>query len=169
MKMTAVDLWSYVNWKNEWCKTKTYLIPDGMTRSCCDFWEPRSLTWINHFEWYQSSMMLASILDYKCFFLNSVPQIQKYFKMKSESPDLFRVSPVSEMHDLLKMQMQQVLPQLDNNGSVVYIFRVREYWKMLKCCWMFLILFRRAHDLMNNFFIFRKLWSIQMSSGKCVS
>lgn len=47
--------------------------------------------------------------------------------MKSESPDLFRVSPVTEMQDLFKMQMQQVLSQHNEHGPVVYMFRVREY------------------------------------------
>lgn len=53
-------------------------------------------------------------------------QMQKYFKMKKDSPDLFRVSPTSEMHDILKMQIQQTLPDRDVSGSVVYVFRVRE-------------------------------------------
>lgn len=47
--------------------------------------------------------------------------------MKNESPDLFRVSPLSEMQELLKMQMQQILPQHDEGGSVIYVFRVRKY------------------------------------------
>lgn len=46
--------------------------------------------------------------------------------MKTESPDLFHVSPISEMDDLLRMQMQHVLPNPDDNGSMIYIFRVRE-------------------------------------------
>lgn len=45
--------------------------------------------------------------------------------MKNESPDLFRVSPFADMNDLLKMQIQQVLPH-DSNGSVIYVFRVRK-------------------------------------------
>lgn len=53
-------------------------------------------------------------------------QMQKYFKMKKDSPDLFRVSPTSEMHDILKMQIQQTLPDRDVSGSVVYVFRVRK-------------------------------------------
>lgn len=53
-------------------------------------------------------------------------QVQKYFKMKRDSPNLFRVSPTSEMHDLLYMQIQQQLPYRDANGSVIYIFRVRK-------------------------------------------
>lgn len=47
--------------------------------------------------------------------------------MKSESPDLFRVSPLLDMQELIKMQMQQVLPQHDEGGSVIYVFRVRKY------------------------------------------
>lgn len=51
--------------------------------------------------------------------------------MKSDAPDLFRISPLSDMENLLKMQMQQILPQHDGNGSVIYLFRVRKY-KLLK-------------------------------------
>lgn len=47
--------------------------------------------------------------------------------MKNDSSDLFRVSPLSDMQELLKMQIQQILPHRDSNGSVVYIFRVRTY------------------------------------------
>lgn len=47
--------------------------------------------------------------------------------MKLESPDLFHVSPVTDMQELLKMQMQQTLPHHDENGSIVHIFRVRKY------------------------------------------
>lgn len=55
-----------------------------------------------------------------------VLQMQKYYKMKKESPDLFQVSPASEMDDLLSMQMQQMLPDRDANGRVIYVFRVRK-------------------------------------------
>lgn len=58
---------------------------------------------------------------------NSFKMVKKYFKMKNESSDLFKVSPIKEMNDILLMQIQQVLPLRDNNGSVVYIFRVRKY------------------------------------------
>lgn len=57
--------------------------------------------------------------------------------MKSESRDLFHVSPVSEMQDLLKMQMQQVLPDLDDNGSIVYVFRIRKYSQHQPNFWIF--------------------------------
>lgn len=49
--------------------------------------------------------------------------------MKRESPDLFHVSPVTDMQELLKMQIQQTLPHNDENGSIVHIFRVRKYEK----------------------------------------
>lgn len=48
-------------------------------------------------------------------------------KMKRDSPDLFHVSPVTDMQELLKMQMQQTLPHHDENGSMVHVFRVRKY------------------------------------------
>lgn len=74
----------------------------------------------------RSLFVLGTFFDFNsirfCFF-----QIQKYFKMKNESPDLFRISPLSDMQNLLKMQMQQILPQHDENGSLIYLFRVREY------------------------------------------
>lgn len=47
--------------------------------------------------------------------------------MKRESPDLFHVSPVTDMQELLSMQMQQTLPHHDENGSIVHIFRVRKF------------------------------------------
>lgn len=55
--------------------------------------------------------------------------MQKYFKMKNDSPDLFRVSPSSQLDDILKMQIQQTLPGRDASGSVVYVFRVRKFTK----------------------------------------
>lgn len=48
--------------------------------------------------------------------------------MKRESPELFHVSPVTEMQELLKMQMQQILPNPHANGSVVFVFRIRKYF-----------------------------------------
>lgn len=69
-------------------------------------------------------MMRSKPADLEIIELNL--QMQKYFKMKKDSPDLFRVSPTSEMHDILKMQIQQTLPDRDVSGSVVYVFRVRE-------------------------------------------
>lgn len=52
--------------------------------------------------------------------------MQKYFKMKKDSPDLFQTSPSTEMHELLAMQMQQMLPERDSHGRVIYVFRVRK-------------------------------------------
>lgn len=47
--------------------------------------------------------------------------------MKRDSPDLFHVSPVSDMQEFLNMQIQQSLPHNDENGSLVHVFRVRKY------------------------------------------
>lgn len=44
--------------------------------------------------------------------------------MKQHSAELFRVSPISQLHELLKMQMQYMLPNRDSNGRQIYIFRV---------------------------------------------
>lgn len=88
-------------------------------------------------------------------------QVQKYFKMKRDSPNLFRVSPTSEMHDLLYMQIQQQLPYRDANGSVIYIFRVRK-WSP----WHIAILYLDLISSFSYFFATRKLWSVQMSGGK---
>lgn len=52
--------------------------------------------------------------------------------MKRESPDLFRVSPLLDLDELLKMQMQQILQQHDENGSVIYLFRVRKCQKQFE-------------------------------------
>lgn len=86
-------------------------------------------------------------------------QMQKYFQMKKESPDLFCVSPSSELHDILKMQIQQTLPIRDAHGSVVYVFRVRK-----------LISWRPNIEYIFNLVVFfnlaRKLWSVQMRCGK---
>ncbi|CAD7086529.1 unnamed protein product [Hermetia illucens] len=50
----------------------------------------------------------------------------KYFSMKQHSAELFRVSPISQLHELLKMQMQYMLPNRDSNGRQIYIFRVEK-------------------------------------------
>lgn len=51
-------------------------------------------------------------------------QIQKYYTMKQRYPELFTVSPPSHMSNMLKMQIQYMLPHRDTNGRQVYIFRV---------------------------------------------
>lgn len=51
-------------------------------------------------------------------------QIQKYYTMKQQSPELFKVSPPKEMQHMLEMQIQNMLPLRDPNGRQVYIFRV---------------------------------------------
>lgn len=56
--------------------------------------------------------------------------------MKREWPELFRISPVTEMEDFMQMQMNMVLPHYDDNGSAVYIFRVR---KCLFNCFFFFV------------------------------
>lgn len=74
-------------------------------------------------------MVLLTYISYSVAFqINRkiVFQMQKYYKMKKESPDLFQVSPSSEMDELLSMQMQQMLPDRDENGRVIYVFRVRK-------------------------------------------
>lgn len=48
--------------------------------------------------------------------------------MKTESPDLFRVSPSSDLHILLDKQMHQVLPDRDDNNCIVFIFRLSELY-----------------------------------------
>lgn len=50
--------------------------------------------------------------------------ITKYYWMKGHSPDLFHVSPPSDLKAMLEMQIQTMLPQKDNHGRQVYIFRV---------------------------------------------
>lgn len=52
--------------------------------------------------------------------------LQKYYWMKEHSPELFLVSPPSELKVMLDMQIQCMLPQKDNHGRQVYVFRVGE-------------------------------------------
>lgn len=48
----------------------------------------------------------------------------KYYWMKEHSPELFHVSPPSDLKLMLEMQIQCMLPQKDNHGRQVYVFRV---------------------------------------------
>lgn len=50
--------------------------------------------------------------------------MQKYYWMKAHSPELFHVSPPSDLKAMLEMQIQCMLPQKDNHGRQVYVFRV---------------------------------------------
>lgn len=50
--------------------------------------------------------------------------MQKYYKMKDEYPEIFKVSPPSEMKFMLEMQIQCMLPKKDESGRQIYIFRV---------------------------------------------
>lgn len=50
----------------------------------------------------------------------------KYFSMKQQSPELFKVSPISDLSDLLQMQIQLMIPNRDSNGRQLYIFRVEK-------------------------------------------
>lgn len=54
----------------------------------------------------------------------SFKMMQKYYHMKEHSPDLFHVSPPSDLKPMLEMQIQCMLPQKDNHGRQVYVFRV---------------------------------------------
>ncbi|XP_075214787.1 alpha-tocopherol transfer protein-like [Lycorma delicatula] len=50
--------------------------------------------------------------------------LQRYYQMKAESPELFRVPLPSKKLHILEMQCQTMLPERASNGSRVYIFRV---------------------------------------------
>lgn len=50
--------------------------------------------------------------------------MSKYYWMKEHSSELFHVSPVSDLKLMLEMQIQCMLPQKDNHGRQVYLFRV---------------------------------------------
>lgn len=54
----------------------------------------------------------------------SFKMMTKYYWMKEHSPDLFHVSPTSDLQPMLEMQIQCMLPQKDNHGRQVYVFRV---------------------------------------------
>ncbi|XP_050101255.1 alpha-tocopherol transfer protein-like isoform X2 [Anopheles aquasalis] len=52
--------------------------------------------------------------------------MQKYYKMKEEHPEIFKVSPPSEMKFMLEMQIQTMLPKKDEHGRQIYLFRVEK-------------------------------------------
>ncbi|XP_062705817.1 alpha-tocopherol transfer protein-like [Aedes albopictus] len=52
--------------------------------------------------------------------------MQKYYKMKDEYPEIFKVSPPSEMKFMLEMQIQCMLPKKDESGRQIYLFRVEK-------------------------------------------
>lgn len=54
----------------------------------------------------------------------SFKMMQKYYWMKEHSPDLFHVSPPSDLKAMLELQIQCMLPQKDNHSRQVYVFRV---------------------------------------------
>jgi len=54
----------------------------------------------------------------------SFKMMQKYYWMKEHSPELFHVSPPSELKTMLELQIQCMLPQKDSHGRQVYLFRV---------------------------------------------
>ncbi|XP_054284632.1 alpha-tocopherol transfer protein-like isoform X1 [Macrosteles quadrilineatus] len=55
--------------------------------------------------------------------------LQRYYRMKEESPELFRIPRPSERLHILEMNAQCVLDDRDHNGSRVYIFRVGQFKK----------------------------------------
>jgi hypothetical protein len=54
----------------------------------------------------------------------SFKMITKYYWMKVHSPELFHVSPPSDLKSMLEMQIQCMLPQPDLQGRQIYLFRV---------------------------------------------
>jgi alpha-tocopherol transfer protein len=48
----------------------------------------------------------------------------KYYWMKDNLPELFKVSPPSSLKSMLELQIQCMTPQKDNHGRQIYIFRV---------------------------------------------
>lgn len=75
----------------------------------------------------QDDAFLLRFLRAKKFDVDkSFKMIQKYYTMKEHSPELFRVSPPSEMRFMLEMQIQCMLPLRDDNGRRIYVFRVEK-------------------------------------------
>jgi alpha-tocopherol transfer protein len=60
----------------------------------------------------------------------SFKMIQKYYWMKEHSPELFHVSPPSDLKSMLEMQIQCMLPQKDVQGRQIYLFRVGKLYVM---------------------------------------
>jgi hypothetical protein len=58
-------------------------------------------------------------------------QLEKYFAMKQQSPEIFKVAPIGEMRTMLEMNIQTMMPLKDNHGRQIYIFRVGR-WLYLK-------------------------------------
>lgn len=50
--------------------------------------------------------------------------MQKYYWMKENSPELFHVSPPSDLKNMLEMQIQCMLNTKDRQGRQIYLFRV---------------------------------------------
>jgi len=50
--------------------------------------------------------------------------MQKYYWMKEHSPELFHVSPPTDLKAMLEMQIQCMLPQKDAHRRQIYVFRV---------------------------------------------
>ncbi len=50
--------------------------------------------------------------------------MQKYYYLKEHSPELFHVSPPSDMRYMLEMQILCMLNSTDQQGRQIYLFRV---------------------------------------------
>lgn len=58
--------------------------------------------------------------------------IQQYYWMKEHSPELFHVSPPSDMKNMFEMQIQCMLNTKDQQGRQIYLFRVGMFYSMWK-------------------------------------
>lgn len=75
----------------------------------------------------QDNSFLLRFLRAKKFDVDkSFRMLQKYYWMKENSPELFHVSPPSELKNMLEMQIQCMLNTKDQHGRQIYLFRVGE-------------------------------------------
>ncbi|XP_059614326.1 retinaldehyde-binding protein 1-like [Phlebotomus argentipes] len=78
------------------------------------------------FGWRDDAFLLRFLRAKKFDVEKAYRMTVKYFRMKQQSPELFRVSPPTEVRHILEMQMQYMIPQRDPCGRQVFIFRVEK-------------------------------------------
>ncbi|XP_055709444.1 clavesin-2-like isoform X2 [Phlebotomus papatasi] len=78
------------------------------------------------FGWRDDAFLLRFLRAKKFDVDKAYRMTLKYFRMKQQSPELFRVSPPSEVRHILEMQMQYMIPLRDPCGRQVFIFRVEK-------------------------------------------
>ncbi|XP_055685291.1 alpha-tocopherol transfer protein-like [Lutzomyia longipalpis] len=76
------------------------------------------------FGWRDDAFLLRFLRAKKFDVDKAYRMTLKYFRMKQQSPQIFRVFPPSDVRHILEMQMQYMIPLRDPCGRQVFIFRV---------------------------------------------